>query len=643
MPLEHVERRELTRFTQAIQDAIDAQRHHRRGRRRRSTTSSSRRAPHARRRGLPQLRALLGRRVRSLAVRHGHVGEDGGAARARRARVRRSAWRQESITGEPFTGWLTAGARRRARCRTFAARRSSPAKRRCASIARDPFRLGIGVLHGRRGADGDQPRRDRRRRRHRRRRVRARAGARRDGASLVLDAAFAGGGHDGRRHGPPRRDGRLARAARAHRATRRGSGASSRPTLGARGRSTTRAARSGSPRTTRSSTRCEAKQRAYAAARRRDARCSTRRELAERRAEPARRPRRRACSCPATRVIYPPRRTRSAARRRARARRGRARGHARSTRSCRHGVRCGDETLARRRRRERRGRARRRRSRRSCRSCRARDISRSPTAIPDSAGISSWSSAISTSAHAMTTRVGRVQRAAARDGTGADRLVARARGLGRVDQPRRPARACSTRAVRVHAGARDAVDRSARGPAFVRRRRTSCRSSAAGQPTPGLWIAAGHEGLGITTSLGTARAARRPRGRPRSRRSMPAPFAPMRVLAGGRSALMRAPDGLWRVQHRRRRAMRVRVAAGIDRRRRAARRRRACVSPSVSGEPRAPLCGMGICYECRVTIDGVAAPARVSRSGGGRDARIARRRERRSARDAGTDVTLHRR
>jgi len=26
---------------------------------------------------------------------------------------------------------------------------------------------------------------------------------------------------------------------------------------------------------------------------------------------------------------------------------------------------------------------------------------------------------------------------------------------------------------------------------------------------------------------------------------------------------------------------------------------------SVSGEPRAPLCGMGTCYECRVTIDGV--------------------------------------
>ena len=25
---------------------------------------------------------------------------------------------------------------------------------------------------------------------------------------------------------------------------------------------------------------------------------------------------------------------------------------------------------------------------------------------------------------------------------------------------------------------------------------------------------------------------------------------------------------------------------------------------SVRGEPRAPLCGMGICFECRVTVDG---------------------------------------
>lgn len=26
--------------------------------------------------------------------------------------------------------------------------------------------------------------------------------------------------------------------------------------------------------------------------------------------------------------------------------------------------------------------------------------------------------------------------------------------------------------------------------------------------------------------------------------------------------------------------------------------------PSVGGEPRAPLCGMGVCFECRVTING---------------------------------------
>ncbi|HET8827160.1 MAG TPA: (2Fe-2S)-binding protein [Terriglobales bacterium] len=27
---------------------------------------------------------------------------------------------------------------------------------------------------------------------------------------------------------------------------------------------------------------------------------------------------------------------------------------------------------------------------------------------------------------------------------------------------------------------------------------------------------------------------------------------------------------------------------------------------SASGEPRGPLCGMGICYECRAEVDGVA-------------------------------------
>lgn len=27
---------------------------------------------------------------------------------------------------------------------------------------------------------------------------------------------------------------------------------------------------------------------------------------------------------------------------------------------------------------------------------------------------------------------------------------------------------------------------------------------------------------------------------------------------------------------------------------------------SIRGEPRGPLCGMGICHECRATIDGIA-------------------------------------
>jgi len=57
---------------------------------------------------------------------------------------------------------------------------------------------------------------------------------------------------------------------------------------------------------------------------------------------------------------------------------------------------------------------------------------------------------------------------------------------------------------------------------------------------------------------------------------------------------------------------------------------------SVSGEPRGPLCGMGICFECRVTIDGmphqrscqilcepgmqVATPARAANHTSGRGA-----------------------
>ena len=30
-----------------------------------------------------------------------------------------------------------------------------------------------------------------------------------------------------------------------------------------------------------------------------------------------------------------------------------------------------------------------------------------------------------------------------------------------------------------------------------------------------------------------------------------------------------------------------------------------CTRTSVSGQRRAPLCGMGICQECRVSIDGI--------------------------------------
>jgi sarcosine oxidase subunit alpha len=43
----------------------------------------------------------------------------------------------------------------------------------------------------------------------------------------------------------------------------------------------------------------------------------------------------------------------------------------------------------------------------------------------------------------------------------------------------------------------------------------------------------------------------------------------------------------------------ISVAAAIARVPRPVRR-------SVEGQPRAPFCGMGICFECRVRIDGIA-------------------------------------
>ena len=98
-------------------------------------------------------------------------------------------------------------------------------------------------------------------------------------------------------------------------------------------------------------------------------------------------------------------------------------------------------------------------------------------------------------------RVRRLQRAAARDAAGAGRLVARAGGMGRVARiasvlARMLARAieympalATLSAIRAWTGMRPATP-------------DKLPLIGAWEPTPGLWIAAGHEGLGITTSLG---------------------------------------------------------------------------------------------------------------------------------------------
>lgn len=48
----------------------------------------------------------------------------------------------------------------------------------------------------------------------------------------------------------------------------------------------------------------------------------------------------------------------------------------------------------------------------------------------------------------------------------------------------------------------------------------------------------------------------------------------------------------------------LRVPAGISLAAALAMRRPGCARMSVTGEARAPLCGMGICQECRVLVDG---------------------------------------
>jgi len=50
----------------------------------------------------------------------------------------------------------------------------------------------------------------------------------------------------------------------------------------------------------------------------------------------------------------------------------------------------------------------------------------------------------------------------------------------------------------------------------------------------------------------------------------------------------------------------VRVAAGTSAAAAVVLAGFAACRASVSGEPRAPLCGMGVCFECRATVDGVA-------------------------------------
>lgn len=127
---------------------------------------------------------------------------------------------------------------------------------------------------------------------------------------------------------------------------------------------------------------------------------------------------------------------------------------------------------------------------------------------------------------------------------------------------------------------------------------------------PNVLLATGHEGLGITTALATAE---RIAAHAVSERVVPAgvigaprPPAPVphvpaitTCIAGGEGATLAA----------------ARAKQGID-----------ATRTSVSGEPRGPLCGMGICFECRVTVDGqphvraCQTPAREGmevRTGGG--------------------------
>ena len=155
-------------------------------------------------------------------------------------------------------------------------------------------------------------------------------------------------------------------------------------------------------------------------------------------------------------------------------------------------------------------------------------------------------------------------------------------------------------ALRAHAASRDgvpagpgaALTRCAPGSASGRRRPTSCRSSGRGRRA--CWIAAGHEGLGVTTAPGTARLLadlvlgrtpddRRLALRPAARDARPW----LSASASSSTAATWTPT--------RTRACWPR--SGTPARARCARRSAATA--------RGPLCAMGTCFECRVRVDGV--------------------------------------
>ena len=131
-------------------------------------------------------------------------------------------------------------------------------------------------------------------------------------------------------------------------------------------------------------------------------------------------------------------------------------------------------------------------------------------------------------AHAHA-RVGGVQRPAAPDRPAARRLVARARGLGRLAQPAALSPACCGARSEYLPALRAARARCARGSASGRRRPTSCRSS--GSWEPGLLDRRGPRGARRHDRARHRAAARRPRCSAARPAIDPAPFDPRREMA----------------------------------------------------------------------------------------------------------------